>query len=615
MGKGALAVIGQGQVSQILMADKEKLLSYVEEAAGVALLTTRREQSLSRLAQAADHLNRLEDIAFELNKQLEKLGLEAKIANEADRLQREMLYLRYQLSLQRVEAITNEIKNLEQEIGALETALAHNEQLLQESQALWQGARLGLEVFELDYREALKDFEAKKGDVRVIEERLKGARERFSRQQREREDIAREINRLEEMRMPQAPEGDLAHFERLLSEAEQQYQTTVKARQQLLEQRQRLETELTDKTQRLARYEKTLAAYESQKVQLEGQQQQLTERFNELQKEARGDVGGLEHTLKTTEHHHQQLYQQRQDLQAQLQQAQQRHAESFAEANALERNLKRTKVALDARQGYSTGSKHALQSQIKGIIGSVADLIHVPTGYEEAIAAALGRRLENIVVEDNQVAQRVLAHVKDRGGFVTLLPLDLISAREAYIAQDLRAEVTVMGMCLEVIGFDKRYQAVISQLLGNTTIIRSLAEAVQLARRYPQRPRFVTLEGDSLENYGAISGGRKSQQSSVLNLRLDYEEALAAQAAAEALLAEHQQSLTALQERYKALEPKLKEAEKQLKAAQQTHQQAQQAEAAYGSLAEELKRRQEELSLALAGLKLPVKPLEVGDLE
>ena len=78
LGRGGLAVIGQGKVSDVLMADSQKLLGYVQEAIGVARLSTRREQTLTRLQDAREHLERLEDIAQELERQLGLLTEEAQ---------------------------------------------------------------------------------------------------------------------------------------------------------------------------------------------------------------------------------------------------------------------------------------------------------------------------------------------------------------------------------------------------------------------------------------------------------------------------------------------------------------------------------------------------------
>ncbi|MFA5594222.1 MAG: AAA family ATPase, partial [Trueperaceae bacterium] len=67
LGRSGLAIIGQGEVSQVLIADPAKLLEYVAEAAGVARLSGRRDQTQARLDTAMSHLERLQDVLLELD--------------------------------------------------------------------------------------------------------------------------------------------------------------------------------------------------------------------------------------------------------------------------------------------------------------------------------------------------------------------------------------------------------------------------------------------------------------------------------------------------------------------------------------------------------------------
>ena len=90
LGRGGLALIGQGEVSGVLMADPATLLGYVAEAAGVAKLSTRRDGAEARLGAARDHLERLEDILRELRAQVARLEAEAKEAARAASLNREV---------------------------------------------------------------------------------------------------------------------------------------------------------------------------------------------------------------------------------------------------------------------------------------------------------------------------------------------------------------------------------------------------------------------------------------------------------------------------------------------------------------------------------------------
>ncbi len=191
-----------------------------------------------------------------------------------------------------------------------------------------------------------------------------------------------------------------------------------------------------------------------------------------------------------------------------LQDAQQTRANAAAEALALQREVDRLTRALNARQGYAQGPKAALTMNHPDVHGAVADLIGVPPEYKQAVSSALGRRSENVVIRHSTAASNILAHVRKQGGYVTLLPLDLLNPGQINIQPQLLAESAVVGVASDLVEVDNAYRVIALQLLGRTLIVSSLDDATRLAKRYARRPRLVSLAGDIVESYGAISGGR-----------------------------------------------------------------------------------------------------------
>ena len=64
------------------------------------------------------------------------------------------------------------------------------------------------------------------------------------------------------------------------------------------------------------------------------------------------------------------------------------------------------------------------KNDYKGIIGVVADIIHVSKEYEIAIETALGGSISNIVTDDEQTAKNMIRFLKtNRFGRATFLPL------------------------------------------------------------------------------------------------------------------------------------------------------------------------------------------------
>ncbi len=87
LGSRGYAIIGQGMISRIIEARPEELRVFLEEAAGVSRYKERRRETENRLSDTRENLTRLEDIVRELATQLEKLEVQAEVAQRFQALQ------------------------------------------------------------------------------------------------------------------------------------------------------------------------------------------------------------------------------------------------------------------------------------------------------------------------------------------------------------------------------------------------------------------------------------------------------------------------------------------------------------------------------------------------
>ena len=277
--------------------------------------------------------------------------------------------------------------------------------------------------------------------------------------------------------------------------------------------------------------------YSSNKEQLESQKDALEARLANAPV-APAQLGQFEEELTVIKTDFTTAQTKVDELRVQLNALMQQHAQLEAEAQALGRAAERNRAAFEARRGYAQGPRLALSSGIDGVLGSVADLIKVPKVYRQAIASAFGRRSEYVVVDSADTAQRVIDFVKNAGGWVTVLPLELIKARQPQLASSVAAAPGVVGLAAEQVEVSGRFQGIVNQLLGNTTLVETMNQAVSLARSQSRRPRLITLDGNVLEGYGAMTGGKSRVDPSVLGAAADLE---AAEASAEEARAQAQQ--------------------------------------------------------------------------
>jgi chromosome segregation protein len=97
VGARAYAIIEQGMITRLIEAKPEELRGYLEEAAGVSKYKERRKETESRLKDARENLNRVEDIQRELNTQVEKLAAQAEVAQHYRSLQADLTFSQHRL--------------------------------------------------------------------------------------------------------------------------------------------------------------------------------------------------------------------------------------------------------------------------------------------------------------------------------------------------------------------------------------------------------------------------------------------------------------------------------------------------------------------------------------
>ena len=603
LGTSGLAVIGQGEVSQVLMADPEHLLSYVAEAAGVARLSGRREQTEQRLATAGQHLERLQDVLDELGTRLETLAHEADQAARHQALRREGLQLRYTAAVQREAGLRSEIGELATRAEALAEEIVVRRRAVAEARAALEVAKTEREVEEAAYREALADTEAKRGNLRVAETRLANARDRVASLEDRSERVARELSDLAELAPPSGPDVDVAALETALTTARDRLDAAEAARSEAHRAAADAVDALEAQRRQRAESERRRAAAQARRDELLRQLEGVEERLGELATPST-DVGELEAAARERRDALGAVERALDETRSALEDAQRAHAEVAAEAMALGRAVERQRAAYASRRGYAEGPRNALTSGIDGVVGSVADLLEVPGELQRAIGGALGRRSEYVVVDNAEVAQRTIAHVRSAGGYVTVLPLDLVQG-DGRPSGDLAGEPGVVGVAAELVDVAPRFRPVVHRLLGGTVVVEDMDVAVRIARRRSHRPRLVTLDGDLVEASGAMSGGRRHDGVDVLGAAAELEQAERAAAEAAELEEERRATLQEVQARTKALLAERSEAADALAQAQTRLSDARERAAAEARARRDLEQRRADLQTSLDQVDVP----------
>lgn len=603
LGRSGLAVIGQGEVSEILTASPAALLDTIAEAAGVTRLTQRRDKTDVRLEQAQSHLDEVVAWLATLAERYHQLQREAQQAASANALERAILRLRYTLVWTRQHQLADDISKLNDQYALAQNQQQASEQALAQAQQRWQAAQKQHHAAETAWHEWQRHSESVRGDIRVAETRIEAFTQRINQYQQDLTRLEREQGELAVLTAPEAPEqadvdGHLRMLARALSALNPQLESVQTEYRHVTR-------ELEDAQHKQQQCASAQQVYESQRQQY---QEQLTAlKALESPPRAESDLTQLEQNVTHARRNVDDLQVTFEREQATLRAAQQLHANAAAEVLALERQQTRLEQAFSQRTGYAYGAKVVLRSAHPDVIAAVGDLLDIPDEYRAAISSALGRRAENIVIRQSAAASAILQEVRRVGGYATLLPLDLLHPSRP-TAPPFAHEPGVIGVASELVGVADTYQVVTWQLLGRTVIVETLEQATNLAKRFSRRPRLVTLTGDVVENYGAISGGKANRGDDGRVLKRDVVAGARALDAARALASEHENQCQQLNTTLESLRQKLQQAQGVLEQAQTTLNHAREQQAREQATMNAQKAQYETTAAALANLRPPEKP-------
>lgn len=528
LGRAGYAIVGQKEIDQALAASPEDRRAWLDEAAGVQRYRSRKNESQRRLANAKEHLTRVDDILHEIALQREPLEQEAEVAKR---------YRAAQTSLREVESglLMKEIADAHREVEAFQNQvdeameLAGKEIALAEkleTEARLAGEKVsGLESKMDAIRSRVQDnltaAERAAAEVRLCEQRLlslddvetslgeeaENSKVRIEEAEREVE-LVREEARLEEeslsrVRADCSGAGDdaaalratLTDIETKLAGAREREALRLK----LEAERRHVKERSGQATREIQGIEESLPEMEKAVAEAEAELAAKTEAVGA----ARTRIGSARDRLKL--------------LREEESQANAASHRLMAERAALEGRRRGIESTLEAHEGLMQGAKAVLDAaangQLSGSYAPVGEAIEVEKKYAVAVETALGASANDLIVATEAEAKQAIEYLKaGRLGRATFQPVSLMRAPR--IGDDLKKVLTrpgVVGRASELVSCAGGHRPVIDSLLGRIVIVETLDVALALAKT-DGWSRLVTLEGEVVHHSGAVTGGQSTRQ-------------------------------------------------------------------------------------------------------
>ncbi|QIK37996.1 chromosome segregation protein SMC [Caldichromatium japonicum] len=191
LGPRSYAIIEQGMIARLIEARPDELRLFLEEAAGISKYKERRRETEERIRHTRENLERLDDLRWELDKQLARLERQAELAARYTQWRAEEVRLDLALKALRWRALEHERQELQRRLVQDESALAAIQSEIQSLDA-------EISVRRSEHRAAAERCHALQGQLYGIEAEIARAEQslRFAGEERRRYEA--ELARLEQ---------------------------------------------------------------------------------------------------------------------------------------------------------------------------------------------------------------------------------------------------------------------------------------------------------------------------------------------------------------------------------------------------------------------------------
>ena len=537
VGKSAYSVIGQGKVERIISSSKKEVKEIIEEAAGVKKFQQRKNESEKKLENVSNEVEKIELVLNEtgenrakIKKQAERAMAFLELKNERDSINKGLTVYDLEKNREFLERTNEKITGMIEGLSNLEKNKRENKgELLKISTE-----RANLKIFiesTLDKNEELKtlinNFEREK--ARLAE-----------RQEAYKRDIA---DKKERLTLSKEKSVRAEEYLKKLAEEKEKIQTDIKSGETDFS---KYENEIEKRDKEKAEIERDIEVKKRQVLDFEVEKLQFLNDIESSSRRVKGsnskisslkeEIAEVEERIKSNKELLETAEKNKTEKERKLEETEERQqicekqiSEISINTNKISEILRRdeneenrNRVKYDSlvrfeenNDGFFKGVKEILNCGLKGVNGALISLISIPEYLEKAVESAIPGNLQDIVVDDSNVAKKCIEILKERKvGRASFLALDTI---KTFSRKEFPVYDGIIGRASELISFNKRYQKVIDMILGNLMIVKDIDTAVSITKKNLYSGNIVTLGGELISGSGRITGG-ESKNSAITQM-------------------------------------------------------------------------------------------------
>ncbi len=543
LGSDGYSMVGQGKIDSIISQKNEDRRELFEEAAGISLFRHKRTDATRRLDQAQENLVRLLDILGELENRVGPLKKQSEKASQFLELSEEKKTLEIGVWINKINRFTNELREQEHKIDAAnasydvcEKELKNIENEIEEILEKTAGINALIEEIRTGSKEFVEEALRRDTDASVLQNTLEHNNETIARLKNDIGDADDSNSSIdsqikEKHQLIEQNEKLVQEKKNSLAEISMQMQELVSSNEKYSKMTVELNQKITALTLELSDCRVKCSQAVSSINEIKARQSAIDEAVAECESDTQSVLEqktqseeNLKFLNSRIEENNNSLSGFRLKLENKTQKADK--IKKQLDSVNLELSQKRSKAKMLSdleknMEGFSGAVKAVMkQSQsraLSGIHGPLSQLITVDNEYSVAVEVALGAAMQNIVTTNETDAKRAIYYLKNNHlGRATFLPVSNIKPR--YLDEkELDDNLGFVAVASELVECKSEYKNIVSNLLGRVVIVEDMDCAIGIAKRYSNRFKIVTLDGQVINPGGSMTGGSQSKSAGILS--------------------------------------------------------------------------------------------------
>ncbi len=514
IGSNSYAIIALGMVEDILKNKDNARRKMFEQVSGISKFKKRKIETLNKLNQTTEDLDRVEDLLHEIEANMKSLEKQAKRTEQyfvhkenykADSIKYSVLSIadlkekheKYKNNISKAE---DDYRGLEIEITKLEAEVQeHKKNQLSEEQNL-SVQQKGVNDLVSRIRECEAQKELLKQQIEFAARSLENNQNVINRNAPILKELKEEINSKKEesaqlINQLASIEKDYVSFEQNHKKAELEYKESKSKFDVLTEKRQSLEQSSFEKAKELAIQNNRISAVENELAQIKIEIQSKQEQLN-----------GIDKVLKTVQKDFDELSKKIEELEVKRNKASEKSQELNQKIEKRQTELIQVNRSLDSKTNEHTLLKSMIEN-LEGFPESIkflsknwnksipilSDILDVEAEFKGVIEHFLEPYLNYYLVENvGQAAKAIELLSKSQKGKAQFFLLDKIPAVAKSDSKDA---------AISLVTTDKKYQALLNYLLDNVFVTDKDVSSLNDDKIY------LSIRGDFVKRINTLSGG------------------------------------------------------------------------------------------------------------